>query len=81
MKININGFIVTDALWFNRNPLCSLGIILGTTQDGRKEAYIGNSKKNNEKEDIEYIAKNGSRFNLKIANKILAHLYVVQKEE
>jgi hypothetical protein len=80
MRININGFIVTDAIWFNGNSLTSLGIILGTTEDGRKEVYIGNAKKHSEKEDIEHIAKNGSRFQVITANKILEHFKVSEED-
>jgi hypothetical protein len=81
MKININGFVVTDAIWFNGNPLTSLGIILGTTEDGRKEAYIGNAKLHSEEKDIEHIAKNGSSLRAITAKKILEHLHVPIKVE
>lgn len=80
MEININGFIVTDAIWFNGNPLTSLGIIMGTTEDGRKEAYIGNARKHSEKEDTEHIAKNGSYLPPMAVAKIMKHLEPTERE-
>jgi len=81
MEINVNGFVVTGAIWFNGNPLTSLGIIMGTTEDGQKEVYIGNAKKHSEKEDVEHIAKNGSRIRSITVEKLLQHFEVEKEEE
>lgn len=74
MKLNIDGFIINDAIWFNGNALTSLGIIMGTSQDGRKEAYIGNARLHSEKEDTVHIVKWGSKLNPLAVKKIIEHL-------
>ena len=80
MKLDIDGFMVNDAIWFNGNPLTSLGIIMGTTQDGRKEAYIGNAKLHSEQEDTIHIFKWGSLLNPLAVKKIIEHLKVDDEE-
>lgn len=76
MKLNIDGFEVVDAIWFNGNSLTSLGIILGKTPDGRKEAYIGNARLHSEKEDTIHIVKWGSKLNPVAVKRITDHLKV-----
>ena len=75
MNIKINGFTVTDALWFAGE----IGIVFGITHDKYTRIYIGNGIGISEKGDIENIVKNGRSVNELVGKKIIEHLKHVKK--
>jgi len=70
MNIKIDGFTITDAIWFHGK----IGMVFGIDENGFTKINIGAGEGLNEIEDIKEIAIYGHNVNELVGIKITEHL-------